>query len=231
MARMPRLGVAHAPHLVVQHVHEGHTLVRDEQDVALLLATLRDAAKAESVAIHAYAVAPDHLHLLLTPASVEGLSRLMQAVGRRYVAAFNRRHGRRGGLWSGRYRCTVIEAAQYLLDGMVFIEQHALRAGTVQRAEEDARSSVAHHLGLKTDPLVQDHPLFWGLGNTPFDREAAWRKRLEQGLSSEQVKRLAEATHKGWVLGGEAFLQKTQLAVGRPVVPRPRGRPRSATPG
>jgi putative transposase len=230
MARMPRLGVADWPHMVVQHVHEGQTLVRDEADVSLLLSTLRDAAREEGVAVHAYVVAPDHLHLLATPSTDDGLSRLMQSVGRRYVAAFNRRHGRRGGLWSGRYRSTVIEAARYLLDCMVFIEQHALRAGTVQRAVEDRWSSVGHHLGLQADPLIQDHPLFWALGNTPFDREAAWQKRLEQGLSSSQVSGVAQATHKGWVLGGDECVQKVQAAAGRRVQPKPRGRPRRVVP-
>jgi putative transposase len=120
----------------------------------------------------------------------------------------------------------VIEAARYLLDGMVFIEQHALRTGAVQELAEDKWSSVGHHLGLRVDPLIQDHPLYWALGNTPFDREVAWRRRLEQGLSSKQVAELTNATHKGWALGGEDFLQKVQGMVGRHVQPRQRGRPR-----
>lgn len=230
MARMPRLSGADWPHMVVQHVHEGQALVRDEADVALLLSTLKEAAREESVAIHAYVIAIDHLHLLVTPSTDEGLSRLMQSVGRRYVAPYNRRHDRRGGLWSGRYRCTVIEAARYLLDCMAFIEQHALRTGAVQQLAEDRWSSVGHHLGLRVDPLIQDHPLFWALGNTPFDREAAWRKRLEQGLSHRQVADLSNATHKGWALGGDDFLQKVQVALGRHVQPKPRGRPRRLVP-
>ena len=230
MARMPRLSGAEWPHMVVQHVHEGQALVRDEADVALLLRILKEAAREESVAIHAYVIAIDHLHLLATPSTDEGLSRLMQSVGRRYVSAYNRRHDRHGGLWSGRYRCTVIEAARYLLDGMVFIEQHALRAGAVQHLAEDRWSSVGHHLGLRVDPLIQDHPLYWALGNTPFDREAAWRRRLEQGLSPGQVSELSSATHKGWALGSDDFLQKVQGVLGRHVQPKPRGRPRRLTP-
>ncbi|MDE2402419.1 MAG: transposase [Burkholderiales bacterium] len=226
MARMPRLGVANWPQLVVQRVHEGQTLVRDDTDAALLLSTLRDAAREAGVAIHAYAVADDHLHLLATPGTIDGLSTMMQSLGRRYVAAFNRRHGRQGGLWSGRYRSTVIEPARYLLDGMAFIELHALRAGSVQQAVDDRWSSAGHHLGLRADPLIQDHPLFWALGNTPFEREAAWQRRLDQGLSAMAVNRLADATHKGWALGGDDFLQQLQAAAGRRVQPKPRGRPR-----
>lgn len=226
MARMPRLSGADWPHIVVQHVHDGQALVRDEADVNLLLRTLKEAAREESVAIHAYAISVGHLYLLATPTSDDGLSRLMQSLGRRYVAAYNRRHDRRGGLWSGRYRCTVIEAARYLLDCMVFIEQQALRAGLVQQVAEDRWSSVGHHLGLKVDPLIHDHQVFWALGNTPFDREAAWRRRLEQGLSHQQVSDLSNAAHKGWALGGDEFLGKVQALLGRRVQPKPRGRPR-----
>src|SRR6218665_353913 len=168
MARMPRLSGADWPHLLVQRAHEGQAIVRDDTDVAMLLGTLKEAAREESVAVHAYVIAIDHLHLLATPSTDEGLSRMVQWVGRRYVAAHNRRHDRQGGLWSGRYRCTVMEAARYLLDAMVFVEQHALRAGDVQHLGEDRWSSVGHHLGVRIDPLIQDHPLFWALGNTPF---------------------------------------------------------------
>ncbi len=228
MARLPRLEVADWPQMVMQRVHEGQTLVRDDTDAALLLSTLRDAAREAGVSVHTYAVAGDHLHLLVTPSTPEGLSRMMQSLGRRYVAAFNRRHGRQGGLWSGRYRSTVIEPARYLLDCMVFIETHALRAGSVLRAVGDRWSSVGHHLGLRTDPLVQDHALYWALGNTPFEREVAWQRRLDQGLGQSDVQRLAAAVNKGWALGGEAFVQKMQTVVGRRVQPKPRGRPRKA---
>jgi len=228
MARMPRLSGADWPHLVVQRAHEGQAIVRDDTDVAMLLGTLREAAREEAVAVHAYVIAVDHLHLLATPSTDEGLSRMVQSVGRRYVAAHNRRHGRQGGLWSGRYRCTVIEAARYLLDAMVFVEQHALRAGDARHPCEDGWSSVGHHLGLRIDPLIQDHPFVWALGTPPFEREAAWRRRLEAGLSSRQVAELSNAMHKGWALGSDAFLQKVQSSLGRHVQPKPRGRPRKA---
>lgn len=230
MARLPRLGVAGWPHLVVQRVHDGQLLARDEQDAQLLVETLRDASRQHGLSIHAYCLAPDHLHLLATPSSDEALSLVMQSLGRRYVAAYNRRHGRQGGLWAGRYRATVLEPAQYLLDAMVFVESHAWRAGQVSRVEDDCWSSVRHHLGIKTDPLISDHALFWGLGNTPFERDAAWRRRLEAGLSMSQVQDMAQAVHKGWALMPQAVASKLEVSAGRRMVPRPRGRPRKLAP-
>lgn len=226
MARLPRLGMAGWPHLVVQRVHDGQLLARDDEDRHALIGALKDACRQHGLAIHAYCLAPDHLHLLATPGSAESLSLVMQAVGRRYVAAYNRRHGRSGGLWSGRYRATVLDPAQYLLDAMVFVETHAYRAGQVAGIEADAWSSVCHHLGMKTDPLVADHALFWGLGNTPFEREAAWRRRLEEGLPDHQLQALARAMHSGWALMPGELAAKLTATAGRRLTPKPRGRPR-----
>jgi len=230
MARLPRLSLAGWPHLLVQRVHDGQRLARDDTDRQALLDALREAVRAHGVAVHAYTLADDHLHLLATPGTDDGLSLAMQALGRRYVAGYNRRHGRSGGLWAGRYRATVIDPARYLLDAMVFIEQHAWRSGAVQRVEDDAWSSVRHHLGLRTDPLLADHAGFWALGNTPFEREAAWRRRLEAGLSATQLQQLSEAMHKGWALAEASVLPSLQLAAGRRLAPQPRGRPKKARP-
>lgn len=228
MARLPRLGIAGWPHLVVQRVHDGQLLARDDQDRQALLDALREASRQHGLSVHAYCLAPDHLHLLATPASDEALSLVMQALGRRYVAAYNRRHARLGGLWAGRYRATVLDPARYLLDAMVFVELHAWRAGRVARAEDDMWSSARHHLGMKTDPLVSDHALFWGLGNTPFEREAAWRRRLEAGLSMSDTQAMAQAAHTGWALMPQEAALKLASSAGRRLTPKPRGRPRKA---
>lgn len=226
MARLPRLGVAGWPHLVVQRVHDGQLLARDDADRRALLVALREAARLHGLAIHAYVLCPDHLHLLATPAQDDSLSLTMQALGRRYVAAYNRRHGRQGGLWSGRFRATVLDPARFLLPAMRFVEQHAVRAGLVQREQDDVWSSAAHHLGLRTDPLVSDHALFWALGNTPFEREAAWRAQLAEGLGADVQHQFSEAMNKGWALTDDQGADTLAQLAGRPVRPRPRGRPR-----
>lgn len=226
MARLRRVELTDWPYMVVLRAQEGQTLVRDDEDRQRLLDILRDASREYGLAIHAYALLDDHLHLLATPQQADALSLSMQALGRRYVAGFNRRHQRQGGLWAGRYRATVIDPTRYLFSCMVFIELHAQRTHAAHRAEDYHWSSIAHHLGRRTDPLIMDHVLFWALGNTPFERQAGWRRRLEDGLSLAVIRQLAEATHKGWALAEEATLTRLQDQVDRPLQPRPRGRPR-----
>lgn len=229
MARLPRLELPLMPHLVVQAVLPGQMLAPTPQDQQALHAAMLEAARPHGVKVHAYVLLPDRFVLLATPAEAGGLSLFMQAVGRRYVAGFNRRHGRQGGLWAGRYRATVLEAARYLLEALAFIELAPWRMGLVDSPVATGpalSSSLAHHLGYRADPLVQDHAVFWTLGNTPFEREAAWKRRIEDGQGAQMVSRLAEAAHSGWALGDAAFLASLQAQAGRRVAPKPRGRPR-----
>jgi hypothetical protein len=99
----------------------------------------------------------------------------MQAVGRRYVAHFNRRYARRGTLWEGRYRATVIEGERFFLLASRVVELAPVRNHLVAAPEDYRWSSYRHHIGLTVDSLITDHPLYWALGNTPFERQRVSR--------------------------------------------------------
>jgi len=226
MARLPRLALDGQPHHLIQRGLNRQPFVADDVDRQRFLAELRESAALHKVAVHAYLLMDNHLHLLATPEAGEGLSLMMQSLGRRYVAAFNKRHGRSGTLWDGRFRAAPLEADAHLLACMRFIESIPQRNAGFHLAPEDyAWSSAAHHLGRRRDPLVVDHALFWALGNTPFEREAAWRAWLEQGVSDHEACRLMDSAHKGWPLGSASFLQQLSEQSERPVTPRKRGRP------
>jgi putative transposase len=229
MSRLPRLELPQWPHLVVQAVAPGERLYADEADLALLKRALLEASRQHDVAVHAYVLLPGQLVLLATPAAKGALSLFMQSVGRRYVTGYNRRYGRQGALWAGRFRASVLDAAQYLLEAMAYVELMPWREGRVawpDAVSPEVPSSLAHHLGQRPDPLILDHGQFWAMGNTPFEREAAWRARLVQGQSPDMVHRLAESAYKGWALGDAQALAKGQVLTARRLQPKPRGRPR-----
>lgn len=225
MARLPRLVLPGQPHHLIQHGHNRQPVFLDDDDRRAWLDALREASALHRVALHAWLLMDDHVHLVLTPSSADGLARMMQTIGRRYVVAFNRRHGRSGTLWAGRYRVAPVEAPEWLLACMQFVDAHPVRAGRVDDAGDWPWSSAAHHLGRRRDPLVQDPPAWWGLGNTPFDREALWRRRLEEGQGADLLARITDATLKGWALGSGTFLAQVAALTDRPAAPRPRGRP------
>lgn len=226
MARLPRLVVAGQAHHVLQRGHNAQPVFVDDEDRRLYLHALQEAARAQAVQVHAYALLDHEVQLLLRPGTEAGLSRTMQAVGRRYGAAFNRRHGRSGTLWEGRFRAGVVQAGTHLLQCMLLIDALPARHGLAASPQAGRWSSAPHRLGLRRDPLVTDPAEFWRLGNTPFEREAAYAALLAQGLDAAVVRHVEHAAANGWALGTPQFLAEIAAQLGRAVRPRARGRPR-----
>lgn len=229
MARLPRLTLPGYPHHVIQRGNNRQAIFADRQDFETMLEMLADSARARKVAIHAYVLMDNHFHLLVTPAETDALPRMMQAVGRSYVRYFNQRHGRTGTLWEGRYRSTLIQSERYLLACMAYIDLNPVRAGLVSRAADWPWSSHTHYLGLHNDRLVTPHALYWGLGNTPFAREAAYAELVQRGIAADQQGQLTDATLRGWALGEQAFLTELQKRLERRVSRAKAGRPVSSS--
>jgi putative transposase len=221
MARLPRLSAPGWPHLLIQRGHNRQPVFIDDADRQHFLDLLNEGAKAHHVSVHAYSLLDAEVRLLVTPKESTALSRLMQTLGRRYGSAFNRRHGHIGGLWEGRFKATVIEPERYLLSCMQFIEEAELGNDPNLRPW----SSAAHHVGQRMDLLVTDHSEYWLLGNTPFEREAAYRKLLEKGQTPSERAAVQNAVMKAWPLGSPAFVKALSLETSRRLIPLPRGRP------
>jgi putative transposase len=113
---------------------------------------------------------------------------------------------------------------------MQYIELNPVRAGLVAEAAHYRWSSFAHHVGTAVDSSVSDHSKFWALGNTPFDRQLAYRGMFDQPLAEADVAGIRSATQSGWALGGKAFLEQLAKRSARRPTVLPRGRPRGAKP-
>jgi putative transposase len=225
MARLARLSIGGYPHLVLQRSGP-RSLAVDDVDAERLLAAIRDAAIAGHVAVHGYAVMPQALWLLATPTDARALGLTLQAIGRRYVRAYNDRHAGHGTLFDGRYRAAVLEPESAFLGALQFVETQPVRTGLAMAAEDYRWSSFRHHAGLASDPTLQDHSLYWALGNTPFERQVAYRAAVQAGLSSAEVDRFNKALAGGWVVGSDEFVRAIAPQCGRRPVPARAGRPR-----
>lgn len=225
MARLPRLSFAGLPHHVIQRGHNGQPAFHEAADYQFMLDLLREYARQFDVAVHAYTLLPNHFHLLLTPMTATGLPQLLQSVGRRYVRYFNDARGRSGTLWDGRYRCTVLQPELFLLPCMVYMDLNPVRSGLVSNVSEYAWSSHGHYIGSRVDALVSPHAQFWGLGNTPFAREASYAELIQLGVGNAQQQALTESTLKGWALGDAAFIQSLQKDTPRRLTKGRAGRP------
>lgn len=225
MARQARLTLPGHQHHILVRGNNRQAIFVDDDDRRRLLNLLAEGLREHALALHAYVLMPNHFHLLATPSAAHAVGRAMQSLGRRYVAAFNARHGRSGTLWEGRYRAHLVGPDE-ALRCMRFIELNPHRNGMASALHESSWSSLSHHLGAARDPLITEPPAYWMLGNTPFEREAAYRAWLEQGVASSDTAQILASLLSGRPLGHAGYLTQVEQLAGCSLTPRPRGRPR-----
>ena len=225
MARLPRLVIPSQPHHIIQRGNDRQFIFRDSEDYQRFLAWLKESAREFKVAIHAYVLMPNHLHLLASPSTAEGLAQMMQRIGRYYVPWYNAKYARTGTLFQGRFKTSLIDSEPYFLLCSRYIELNPVRAQLVMAPLDYPWSSYAHHAGARPDAVIVDHALYWGLGNTPFQREAAYIELAAPALSQQELDTINGALLKGWPLGSDAFKTELQRRAKRQVLPAKRGRP------
>jgi putative transposase len=227
MARLGRYFVAGQPLHVIQRGNGSGRIFFTEADFAQYRAWLIEAAQAYGLAVHAYVLMPDHVHLLVTPSSAESLPRTMQSLGRRYVRHINARTGRTGTLWEGRYRAAPIDSDEYFIACCRYIEMNPVRARRVAYPRDWRWSSYRAHAQGGADALAAFHPLLRRLGRSLAERQQAWRALARKKLDPAFVRALRDATNGGWALGDERFRKEIARRAKRRAAPLPRG-PRPA---
>ena len=227
MARLPRLYAPGLPQLVQASFVQPLAAPGQPapQDILNQLAAwLGDSAQRHRVAVHSWVLATDRILLLATPVDEAGLPRLMQTLGRNLAARL-----RGGRVFAGRYRSALLEPHAWVLRAQIWLETYPVRSGGASEPDAWPWSSAGSHTGAGHQTPVQwqtDHADYWACGNTPFDRQANYRKLLQDGLSREESQRIEQAVLGQWALGGPAFIASLTHTASRRVSPGQRGRPR-----
>ncbi len=94
MPRQPRFWFPGAVLHVIQRRNNRAPVFVDDDDRRRFVDDLLAASRKHGVAVHAYVLMTNHVHLLATPGAADAMPRTMQTVGRRYVGRFNRAHSR-----------------------------------------------------------------------------------------------------------------------------------------
>lgn len=184
MARLPRLYLPGCAQHAIQRGSNQEACFYHEADGKAYLSFLKDAANTYQVAIHAFVLMTNHVHLVVTPADEKGVSRMMQTQGRQYVRHFNYTHSRTDTLWKGRYKSTLVDAEHYLLAVYRCSELNPVRTGMASHAAEYPWSNCRGSVLGKAIQLLTPHPLYgqagrptWS-GKLPTARCSAVRCRI-----------------------------------------------------
>ncbi|MGH8441407.1 MAG: transposase [Nevskiaceae bacterium] len=226
MPRRLRYELADVPQHVVQRGNNRQATFFGERDYCRYLEFLADAAQHNSCSIHAYALMPNHVHLLVTPHRPLAIARLMQSVGRRYVRFLNDACRRSGTLWEGRYKASLVASQRYLFNCYRYIELNPVRAGLTGHARDYRWSSHCRNaLGL-FNPLVTEHAEYTELAPGAVARAAAYRRLFDIELAPETVSDIRDSLNHCRAFGPDAFKASMSSLLKREIRQRKPGRPR-----
>ena len=223
MARLPRICLPGIPQHVIQRGNDRQVYFGSEEDFAAYAHWLAEYSVKYEVAIHAWVFMTNHVHLLVTAKTGDGLSKMMQSLGRRYVRYFNHGYKRTGTLWEGRFKSCVVDAENYLLICQRYIELNPVRADMVEAPGDYVWSSYrANGLGIPIKHW-RPHPAYTTLGATPELRATAYRKLFIGHLDVSLLETIRRATNQGMALGSVYFKEEIERLAGRRVRPKKRG--------
>jgi len=223
MARLSRLALADVPQHVIQRGNNRQATFFADEDYAVYLDSLKKYADQYQVAVHAYILMTNHVHLLVTPATKTGVSQMMQSLGRAYVRYINQAYQRSGTLWEGRYKSTLVDSENYLLQVSRYIELNPVRAGMVQHPADYPWSSFRGNALDKKISLLTPHPCYHALGRSDAKRRKAYASLFDHDMENQTIEDIRQTTNKGWVLGDDRFKQQIEQTLGRRTTPKPRG--------
>lgn len=228
MARLQRFIPPGIPQHVIQRGNNRNPCFVTDQDFAAYARWLKKYAAKFDVDIHAWVFMTNHVHLLLTPNIEQGLSSMMQSLGRSYVRYFNQIHERTGTLWEGRFKSCLVDTEQYLLACYRYIELNPVRANMVSNASDYAWSSYhCNALGVDSD-LCTPHEQYLGLGDTRQARQQAYRTLFRVNLNNNLLREIRKSTNQGLVLGSDSFKETIERRFQRKIKPARMGRPRKS---
>ena len=221
MARLARVVAARVPHHVTQRGNRRQQVFFSDGDYAAYLALLAEGCRAAGVAVWAYCLMPNHVHLILVPSDADGLRAALGEAHRRYTRRVNLREGWRGYLWQGRLASVPMDET-WLLAAARYVELNPVRARLAAKARDWRWSSARAHLAGRDDGVVEVAPL---LALAPD-----WKGFLAGGLGETEAGAIRAGERTGRPLGGARFVARLEKRLGRTLArrkpgPKPAARP------
>jgi len=206
MARIARIVVPEYPHHITQRGNRRQETFFCDNDYRQYIDLMAEWCSRCDVAVWAYCLMPNHIHLVAVPQTEDGLRKAIGEAHRRYARMINLRQGWLEYLWQGRFSSFVMDE-RYLLAAVRYIELNPVRAGLVNDPDDYPWSSARAHVKGQADYLLSASPV---LETIPDWQVFLWGDR---GDMEHQHLRKHERT--GRPLGGEGFIEKLEEVMGR----------------
>ena len=163
MARLGRIVAPGFPHHVTQRGNRRQKVFFEPSDYALYRDVLAERCRKASVEVWAYCLMPNHVHLVLTPSTSDGLARAIGETHRQYTGFVNARARWTGHLFQGRFSSVALDD-EHLVAAARYVAHNPVRARLVAHAQDWPWSSARAHLAGRDDALVRVAPLLDRIG-------------------------------------------------------------------
>jgi putative transposase len=235
MARPLRINVAGGWYHITARGHNRERIYFDRADYTHFLELLGEMSERFGVRVHAYALMPNHYHLLIS--TPEGnASRAMQWVNVSYGVWHNLRHGRTGSVFQGRFGSVLVEGSAWGLEVSAYIHMNPVVMSSKGFGKKER---AAERLGWKKPDKEQvkkrlddirnfewsSYRTYGGYGAKPDwletgtllrrvkDGEAGYRSFVEDRIRQGTEEDVISKVKWGLVLGGERFAKKVRARV------------------
>jgi len=226
MPRPARLNIPGIPQHVTQRGNNRQACFYADEDYRLYLELLNDACRIHACTLHAYVLMTNHVHLLITPSTTDGVSRVMCDLGRDFVRTINRNYHRTGTLWEGRFKSSLVDTNRYCLTCYRYIELNPVRAGMACHPA-DYRWSSYHYNGLgRPDTLISPHDCWLLLGEDDQARTATYEALCKDVLEQADIEHIRHCVNTGLPTGNDRFRRDIEKALSIRLGRGKRGRPR-----
>ena len=135
--------IEHAGYHTTSATRGRQQLLADPASAEIVVNAIRYASESQRAYVLAYAVMPDHLHLLLVPRDGRTVSDVMLDIKRYSAKAINERLRRTGPLWQRSFYDRLIRGDAHLEATIRYIEHNPVAAGFARQAEEYRFSSAS----------------------------------------------------------------------------------------
>jgi len=219
MPRLARSVFSNIPHHITQRGNRREDVFFTDDDRFIYLEWLEFYCKKYDVSVLAYCLMTNHVHLVLTPHSKDGLQQVLKPLHMRYSQHINKIKGWKGHLWQGRFFSSPLDEA-YTWSAIRYVERNPVRAGMQEKSEEYLWSSAATHCGLKDNSLLAD---------LPATMNAILKKNWSDWLALPERQGVVDViqrnVEKGLPCGNDGFISELEVIAKKSLRYKPQGRP------
>ena len=219
MARPLRISFAGGVFHVTSRGNNREKIFLDQSDFEKYRALLRRYRTKHDFKLYAYALMPNHVHLLIETTTTASISKIMHGINTSYAMYFNSKYDHVGHVWQGRFHSSIIDTENYLFEVMRYMDLNPVRAAISKRPQNYEWTSYRRYAEGAADDLIDPHELYEDIGKTDGKRQRVYREFVEERLEEGAGQRDAVLTYSIFV-GGEDFESRMIHLYGQKIWPK-----------